>query len=127
MGDIVKFGKGLNVVCILKHVEKEIEELDDAKEKKRIVQFLYRLLERFPNKPEQWRKLKGEDCKNVFELKPKPYRLACLVMDRYILVVHLWRVQKNRSRSKSSEIKKACIKAKEVKDEFKKFIRGLQV
>jgi mRNA-degrading endonuclease RelE of RelBE toxin-antitoxin system len=125
MSEIVEFKKGFNSIYILKSVEKEIERLKDGRGKKRIVQFLYRLSERFPNKPEHWEKLEGEGCEGVFELKPKPYRLGCLVVDNNVLVIHLWRVQKDRSRVKSSEIGKACRKAEEVKDEFKEFIRRI--
>ena len=122
-----EFRSGSNVVCVTDELEEQIRGLD-KKSRKRVLQYLYRLADRFPNKPEQWQKLKGSDCEDVFELKPKPYRVACLVYKRrYILAYYLWRVQSNRSKGKSDEIGKACRMAQEVKDGFKRFVERIQV
>ncbi len=117
-----EFCSGNNVVCVTDELEGQIRELD-KRDRKRVLQYLYRLADRFPNKPEQWRKLKGSGCEDVFELKPKPYRVACLVYrKRYILAYYLWRVQSNRSKRKSDEIGKACRIAQELRDGFKRFV-----
>ncbi|TCK05211.1 hypothetical protein [Phorcysia thermohydrogeniphila] len=123
----LEFKKGNYCIFILPEVEKQIRDLRDANSRVKILRWLDILSERIPNNPEQWKKLKGESCQNVFELKPKPYRLGCLVVDRFILVVHMWRVQKDRSRRKSKEVEKACLKAEEVRDEFERFVRRVQV
>ncbi len=122
---IKEFERNRYWVFVLEKVEKDIEKLKEEKHKKKIIQFLYRLSLRIPNQPEIWEKVK--ECKeNIFELKPKPYRLGCYVKDKYILVVHLWRVQKNISSEKRANIRKACEKAKEVQYEFEKTIKRIQ-
>ncbi len=112
-------------IFTLKRVEKYIDAIKDKKVKQRIIQYLVRLGDRIPNKPEQWERIKA--CKRVkaFELKPRPYRLGCYVFEDAILVVHVWRVQKNRSVDKDREIKKVCEVVEEVKDEFERFVRGV--
>ena len=108
-----EFKKGKYWIFVLPEVEEQIRVLRDVEGRTKILRWLDFLAERIPNSPEQWKKLKGEDCQNVFELKPKPYRLGCLVIEKFILVVHIWRVQKDRSKRKSKEVKKTCLKAKE--------------
>jgi hypothetical protein len=81
------------------------------------------LAERIPNKPEQWESIKG--CENLFELKIKPYRLACYMKGMDILILHIWRVQKNMSKQKRADIEKACRIAEEVRDEFEKLVRRI--
>ncbi len=108
-------------VYILKSVVKDIDNLKDKVAVKKIKSNIARLAERIPNKPEKWESIKG--CENLFELKVKPYRLACYVEDINILILHFWRVQKNMSKQKRADIEKACEIAKEVKDDFKRLVR----
>ncbi len=107
-------------VFILMEVEEEIRSLKDKKGQKKIFNMLDRLLERIPNSPELWRRI--ENCETAYELKPKPYRLGCFFDGgKDILVVHLWRVQSKKSKTKRQEIEKTCEIIKEEKDEFKRF------
>jgi len=118
------YGEKVFRIFILNEVEKEIEKLKDLKGQKKIINMLDRLLERIPNNPEQWKRLEG--CQTAYELKPKPYRLGCFFDGgKDILVVHFWRVQSNKSKSKIREIEKTCKKIEELKDEFKKFTRKI--
>jgi len=112
-------------IYILDKVEKEILNIKDVKAQKKILQSLKRLTARIPNKPEMWEAIKGCEGINVYELKPKPYRLGCYKSGRYILVVHIWRVQKGKGSKKRNDINKACEIAKEVKDEFERFVRRI--
>ena len=41
-------------IFTLKRVEKHIEAIKDNKAKQKIIQYLVRLGDRIPNKPEQW-------------------------------------------------------------------------
>ncbi|WP_456400464.1 type II toxin-antitoxin system RelE/ParE family toxin [Persephonella sp.] len=108
-------------IYMLKRVVKDIDSLKDKGSVKRIKSNIARLAERIPNKPEKWESIKG--CKNLFELKVKPYRLACYVIETNILILHFWKVQKNISKQKRADIEKACEIAKEVKYEFEKLVR----
>jgi len=108
---------------ILKDVINDIDKIKNKVDIKRIKSNIARLAERIPNKPEKWESIKN--CEHLFELKIRPYRLACYVKDRNILILHLWKVQKNMSKQKRANIEKACEIAKEVKDEFEKLVRGI--
>jgi len=105
---------------ILENVKVSIDEIKDKEAIKRIKVSIDRLAERIPNKPELWESIKG--CENLFELKVKPYRLACYLKGSNILILHIWRVQKNMSKLKRADIDKACQIAQEVKDEFERMV-----
>ncbi len=118
------YGEKVFRVFILEVVENEIENLRDIKGQKKILDMLDRLLERIPNNPEQWKRI--ENCRTAYELKPKPYRLGCFFDGgRDILVVHFWKVQSKRSKTKQQDIKKTCKRIEELKDEFKRFTRKI--
>ncbi len=108
---------------ILDTVKKDIDKLKDKKAVKRIKTGIGRLAERIPNKPELWESIKG--CENLFELKIKPYRLACYKHGNNILILYFWRVQKNMSKQKRADIERACKIAQEVKDEFERLVRRI--
>ena len=72
-----------------------------------------------------WKVLKNCEEVTVYELKPKPYRLGCYKYKNNILVLHMWRVQKGMDLQKRKEITKACNIAREIKDEFERFIGGI--
>jgi mRNA-degrading endonuclease RelE of RelBE toxin-antitoxin system len=74
---------------ILDKVKRYIDKLKfkNVKIVKSIKATIGRLAERIPNKPEQWRNIKG--CENLFELKIKPYRLACYMKGMNILILHI--------------------------------------
>lgn len=91
----------------------------------RVMKHIQRLSDGFPNKPEKWERIKTCRDVSLFELKPKPYRVAVLVWNNFCLCLHLWKVEKGSSRRKQTEIEKACVKAREVKDDFVSFIRGV--
>lgn len=75
-------------IFILREVEIEIEKLKDVKAQKKILDFLDRLLERIPNSPEQQKNLEG--CQTAYELKPKPYRLGCFLMEEEIFQLYIF-------------------------------------
>lgn len=110
-------------IYMLNSVKEDIDKLKDKKAVKHIKTGIARLSERIPNKPEQWESIKG--CENLFELKIKPYRLACYKHGSNILILHIWRVQNNMSKQKRAEIEKACKIAQEVKNEFEKLVRRI--
>jgi len=111
------------VIYILKKVEQEIIDMKDKKAQKKVLQNLRRLSGTMPNNPEKWRLIKSCEGSNVYELKPKPYRLGCYKHGKCILVVHMWRVQKNSSSEKRKNIEKVCSTVREVKDEFERFVK----
>ena len=113
--------KGEYGIYTLEKAEKEIERIKEQNALKKIMSYIGRLSMRIPNSPEKWEKIKGCEIE-VYELKPFPYRLGCYKHKSFILIVHVWRVQKNRSSEKAANIKKACSIAQEVKNEFEKFI-----
>lgn len=108
-------------IYILRKVIEDIENIKDKKMIKMIKANIDRLAERIPNKPEKWRSIKN--CESLFELKIKSYRLGCYVKDINILILHIWKVQKNMSKQKRADIEKACKIAKEVKNEFEKLVK----
>lgn len=108
---------------ILDTVKRDIDRLKDKTAVKKIKISIGRLAERIPNKPELWESIKG--CENLFELKVKPYRLACYKQGNNILILHFWRVQKNMSKQKRADIERACEIAQEVKNEFERLVRGI--
>lgn len=128
------FNGKFNSVCeleykiyILENVEQEIEHMKDKTAQKKILQSLKRLSKTIPNNPEKWRSIKCKNKKNIgaYELKSKPYRLGCYKYGKYILVVHMWRVQKDISLQKRNDIEKACLIIEEVQDEFKGFVKRI--
>jgi|GEM_PF-4492581 hypothetical protein len=58
----------------------------DEKSKNRVVAHIERLAERLPQGTEKWRHLGGR----VYELKPRPFRVACYVDEPYIVVYAVW-------------------------------------
>ncbi|WP_456397037.1 hypothetical protein [Desulfurobacterium sp.] len=120
-----KLAEGVNTVYYTGQFEREVLSLKDESGQKKILSWLQRLAEGFPNQPEKWKPLKAKNCHRVYELKPKPYRVCCLVLGRNILAVRLWRIQKNRSKVKSKEIEKCCNKAREVEDDFERFVEQI--
>jgi len=111
------------VIYILKKVEQEIIGMKDKRAQKKVLQSLKRLSETIPNNPEKWQSIKSCEGFNAYELKPKSYRLGCYKYGKYILVVHMWRVQKDSSSEKRKNIEKVCSTVKEVKDEFERFVK----
>ena len=107
-------------IFILKNIYDKINDLPNKKEKNKIFAAIDRLSERIPKNPDQWEKIKS--CKGLYELKPKPYRLGCYKKGDNVLILHLWKVQKKKSKVKQKEIEKACEVMKEVRDEFEQFI-----
>ena len=116
-----------NQVYYTSHFEKLVDNLNkkDKGGAKKVMAWLNRLSERFPNKPEMWERIKRCTEVELFELKPKPYRVAVLVRGNICLCVHLWKVEKGKGSKKESDIKTACEKAMEVYDEFVSFVEGL--
>ncbi len=98
----------------------------DKKAFLKVMAWLNKLSERFPNRPEMWERVKRCTDVELFELKPKPYRVALLVKGNVCLCLHLWRVQKGGGRRKEADIEAACERAREVYDEFVRFAEGLQ-
>jgi mRNA-degrading endonuclease RelE of RelBE toxin-antitoxin system len=116
------YGENIYRIFILKDVEKKIENLKEKNDRKKILSYLDRLLERIPNTPEQWRKLEG--CQTAYELKVGSYRLGCFFDGgKNILIVHFWKIQSNKDKIKQKNINMTCTKIKELKDEFKGFTR----
>jgi hypothetical protein len=75
------------------------------------------------NKEEQWRPLKGKDCREnkIWELKPKPYRLAfiwlnCKKLEIFIFF-EIWK-KEGRRKKESEKIEKLCKNAYTVLEEF---------
>jgi len=89
---------------------------DDGKGFKRIMSKLQQLTKACHfNKPEQWKPLKGEHCRKfgIWELKPKPYRLAffkdsCKGKEVFVFYA-IWR--KKETRENDREINKICREA----------------
>ncbi len=121
--DILFVDRKVYSIYILSDVVEIINNLEKKNKKavKKIKAYILRLAERIPNKPELWESIKN--CENLFELKPKPYRLACYMEDDNILILHIWKVEKNISKEKRKNIEKACEIAKEVSNEFKELVR----
>ena len=112
-------------IYVLKKVEQEIISMKDERAKKKVLQSLKRLSATIPNSPEKWELIKSCKGSKAYELKPKPYRLGCYKHDKYILAVHMWRVQKKKSSEKRKNIEKVCSIVEEVKDEFERFVKGI--
>ncbi len=110
-------------IYILKKVEQEIIGMKDKRAQKKVLQNLRRLSGTIPNNPEKWQSIKSCEGFNAYELKPKPYRLGCYKYDKHILVVHMWRVQKDSSSEKRKNIEKVCSTVREVQDEFERFVK----
>lgn len=118
----------VNRIYYTSHFARTVDKLSgrDRKGAHKVVAWLNKLSERFPNKPEMWEKIRR--CKDIelFELKPKPYRVAVLVRGNICLCVHLWKVERRKGRKKEADIETACAKAREVYDEFVRFVKELQ-
>jgi hypothetical protein len=109
--------------------EKLIRDLEqvkrnDLKSYKKIMKQLKMLSDGlYFNKEEQWRPLKGKDCRenNIWELKPKPYRLAfiwlnCTQLEIFIFF-RLWK-KEGRRKKESEKIEKLCKDAYIILGEF---------
>lgn len=59
----------------------------DERSKNKVVAHIARLAERLPSGTEKWRHLRGR----IYELKPKPFRIACYVDEPYIVVYAVWK------------------------------------
>ncbi len=93
----------------------------DSKGSKKVLSWIERLAKRIPSGEDKARPLKGEICQkyNIYELKPKPYRIAFVCLcDRYILIGYIWKKRANTQDSK--EIKKACELMEGLIQKFKK-------
>jgi len=121
----------LEGVCIVVVFEKVLDDLkkiqqEDLKGFKKILAKLEILSKRcYFNSPEHWKPLEGEICRrfNVWELKPKPYRLA-FFKDFYrnkqcFIVYEIWR-KKGKSKDKQL-IEKICRKAYVIKEQWNYF------
>lgn len=103
------------IVAIYLEVLEELGEIkkDDKDGYNRIMN-MFLLLSRGMkfNKDEQWRPLKGRNCKKhkVWELKPKPYRVAFFkdnFKDKEVFVFFaIWRKKSNKEDKRA--IEKAC-------------------
>ena len=110
-----------------KEFETQIEGIEDKKGLKKIISWLDRLACRTPDKPYMWQKIKGCKDINLYELKPRPYRIAVLVVNgRFCLCLYIWKVEKDTSCKKRREIEKAIKTARRHKNEFEKFVRKIQ-
>jgi len=68
----------------------------DERSKNKVVAHIARLAERLPLGTEKWRHLGGR----VYELKPKPFRVACYVDEPYIVVYAVWRKVGSKKRDR---------------------------
>ena len=86
---------------------------------KKVIAYIGRLADRIPNRKEMWRHLGG----NVYELKPKPYRVACYKKGTYVVVFDVWRKSDKKGRDQRY-IDMALSKEGEIAHELEKFIKG---
>ena len=89
----------------------------DKRAVKKVHNWILRLAYSFPQGEDRVRPLKGKACKGMWELKPKPYRVAFMCLcDRYMLVGYIWRKRANTR--DSAEIEKACKLMAELAEKF---------
>jgi len=91
----------------------------DSKGARKVHSWILRLAHAFPQGEGKARPLKGGSCesKSIWELKPKPYRVAfTCICDRYMLVGYMWR--KRADTRDSAEIEKACKLMIELAEKF---------
>jgi mRNA-degrading endonuclease RelE of RelBE toxin-antitoxin system len=116
------------VVAVYKEVLIELKRLrkEDKKGFKKVLERIEMLAKRcFFNSPEQWKPLKGETCQKfgIWELKPKPYRLA-FFEDSYenrkcFVIYKIWRKEGKRKDRKL--IEKICSEAQAIKEKWEYF------
>ena len=93
----------------------------DGRGKKKVHAWIRRLANAFPSGTNKIEPLKGSACKGkgLWELKPKPYRVAFTYLcSRYMLVGYIWRKRANTR--DSAEIEKACKLMAELTERFLK-------
>lgn len=99
----------------------------DARGEEKVYSWIERLAERIPPGTDKVRRLEGFPCEewNVWEIKPKPYRIAFVrICGKHILVGYIWR-KKGKS-TDSVEIRKACEKMVELIRKFMKEVKPCQ-
>jgi hypothetical protein len=116
------------VVAVYKEVLIELKRLrkEDKKGFKKVLERIEMLARRcFFNSPEQWKPLKGEICQKfgIWELKPKPYRLA-FFEDSYrnrkcFVIYEIWR-KEGKSKDRKL-IEKICGEAQAIKEKWEYF------
>ena len=114
-------GDGRYEVWVWEGFDKLYQEVTkgDPKGAKKVLGWIKRLAEAFPQGEDKVKRLKGGSCKkqNIWELKPKPYRVAFVCLcDRYMLVGYIWR--KRNDMRDSKEIEKACKRMEELAERF---------
>ncbi len=117
--------EGKCVIALHKGVEEFIDGLDE-KARRKIFAKLKFLSEACQfNKPEQWRPLKGTMCRkyDIWELKPKPYRLA-FFKDNFkgktcFVVFAVWK--KEGGKKDRELIERICGEAASVKEFWHRF------
>ncbi len=113
-------------VWVWKGFEEQADRLfkGDPRGEEKVYSWIGRLAERIPRGTDKARRLEGAPCEewNVWELKPKPYRVAFVcICGKHILVGYIWR-KKGNSRD-SAEIRKACERMIELAERFLKEVK----
>ncbi|RTZ58944.1 MAG: hypothetical protein DSZ31_04800 [Gammaproteobacteria bacterium] len=113
------------IVAVYEEVLNELKKIEkeDKRDFRKILKMIKMLAKRcFFNNPEQWKPLKGEICQmfGIWELKPKPYRLA-FFKDFYrnkecFVIYEIWRKEGKRKDRKL--IEKICSKAQTIKEKW---------
>ena len=116
------------VVAVYKGVVRKLEEIkgsDPKSFKKTLKQLQVLSIGCKFNKPEQWKPLKSKPCRefDIWELKPKPFRLAffkdsCKGKKTFV-VFAIWRKKGNREDNK--RIEKVCREAALFIEKWQKF------
>jgi len=116
------------IVAVCKSVINELKKIkkEDKREFKKVLSMIEMLAKRcFFNNPEQWKPLKGKICQkySIWELKPKPYRLA-FFKDFYrnkecFVIYKIWRKEGKRRDRKL--IEKICSEAQVIKEKWAYF------
>ncbi len=124
-----RVASGVYEVWVWRGFEEQADKLfrGDTRGEEKVYSWIERLAERIPHGTDKSRRLEGAQCKerNVWELKPKPYRIAFVCICRkYILVGYIWRKKGNKR--DNAEIKKVCERMAELTERFLKEVRPCQ-
>ncbi len=114
-------GDGRYEVWIWSGFDKVFKEVTkgDKQGAPKVSSWILRLAHAFPQGEDKVKPLKGGSCKgkSIWELKPKPYRVAFMCLcGRYMLVGYIWRKRANTR--DSAEIEKACKLMAELAEKF---------
>ena len=99
--------------------DKLLETVGDEEALKKILVYIGRLADRIPSRREMWRHLGGD----IYELKPKPYRVACYKKGTYVVVFDVWRKSGKKGKDKRY-INKALSREEEIAHELEEFIKS---